>query len=185
VATSKQEAQWVLRAQCDDREALEFLLHEVQPRLFRYVRCLVGVNDAEDVLQDALILICRNLAALHAPELFRPWMYRIANREAFRHLKKQKRRPDREQEGLVPLEELAIAPVAPSNELLDHLLDSESVTPTSRAVLALHFQQELSLPEVAAILEIPLGTVKSRLASGLAVLRKQFTEKGNFNARRS
>jgi RNA polymerase sigma-70 factor, ECF subfamily len=185
VATSKQEAQWVLRAQCDDREALESLLRDVHARLFRYVRSLVGPNDAEDVLEDVLVLICRNLASLHTPELFRPWIYRIATREAFRHLKRKNRRPDREQEGLVPLEELAMSPVAPSTELLENLLDSDRLTPASRAVLALHFQQELSLPEVAAILEIPLGTVKSRLAGGLAVLRKQFTEKGKFNARRS
>jgi RNA polymerase sigma-70 factor, ECF subfamily len=185
VATSKQEAQWVLRAQCADREALESLLREVQARLLSYVRGLVGANDAEDVLQDVLILICRNLASLHTPELFRPWVYRIATREAFRYLKKQERRPDREQEGPVPLEELAVSAVAPSAELLESLLDSDRLTPTSRAVLALHFQQELSLQEVAAILEIPLGTVKSRLASGLAALRQQFTEKGKFNARRS
>lgn len=146
MAASKQEAQWVLRAQCDDR---------------------------------------RNLASLHTPELFRPWIYRIASREAFRHLKKQKRRPDREPEKLVPLEELAISPVAPSTELLESLLDADTVTPASRAVRALHFEQELPFPEVAAVLEIPLGTVKSRLAAGLAALRKEFTEKGNFNARRS
>jgi DNA-directed RNA polymerase specialized sigma24 family protein len=40
-------------------------------------------------------------------------------------------------------------------------------------VLLLHFQEELSLPEVAAILDIPLGTAKSRLAYGLAAIRKQ------------
>jgi DNA-directed RNA polymerase specialized sigma24 family protein len=50
---------------------------------------------------------------LHTPELFRPWIYRIASREAFRHLKKQKRRPDRVQDEPVPLEELAISAVAP------------------------------------------------------------------------
>jgi RNA polymerase sigma-70 factor, ECF subfamily len=48
-----------------------------------------------------------------------------------------------------------------------------SVSPASRAVLALHFQEELPLKEVAAILEIPLGTVKSRLAYGLSAIRKQ------------
>lgn len=185
MATSRQEAQWVLRAQCDDREALESLLREIQPRLYRYVRSLVPANEAEDVLQDVLLLICRNVASLHTPELFRPWIYRIASREAFRHLKKEKRRPDREQEGTVPLEELALSAVPPSTELLESLLDADTVTPACRAVLALHFEQELSLPEVAAVLEIPLGTVKSRLASGLAALRKQFTEKGKFNVRRS
>jgi len=185
VATSKQEAQWVLRAQCDDREALEFLLRGVQPQLHRYVRSLVGQDDADDVLQNVLILICRKLEFLHTPELFQPWIYRIASREAFHHLKKQRLRPDRVPDDLVPLEELAISPVAPSTEMLDSLLASDTVTPAGRAVLALHFRQELSLQEVAAVLEIPLGTVKSRLAGGLAALRKHLATKGEFNDRRS
>jgi RNA polymerase sigma-70 factor, ECF subfamily len=46
------------------------------------------------------------------------------------------------------------------------------VSPASRAVLVLHFQEGLSLPEVAAALELPLGTVKSRLGYGLSLLRK-------------
>jgi len=185
VATSKQEAQWVLRAQCNDREALESLLRSAQPRLRRYVRSLAGEEDADDILQNVLILICRKLASLHTPELFRPWIYRIASREAFRHLKKRNRRPDRAQDELLPLEELATPAVAPSTELLESLLDADTMTPACRAFLALHFQQELPLQEVAAVLEIPLGTVKSRLASGLAALRKQLAAKGEFNARRS
>jgi RNA polymerase sigma-70 factor (ECF subfamily) len=47
-----------------------------------------------------------------------------------------------------------------------------------RAVLVLHFQEEMSLAEVAAILELPLGTVKSRLAYGLAALRRELGKKG-------
>lgn len=58
----------------------------------------------------------------------------------------------------------------PSNELLQELLTSDALSPASRAVLVLHFQEELSLAEVAAILEIPLGTVKSRQAFGLTAL---------------
>jgi RNA polymerase sigma-70 factor (ECF subfamily) len=49
----------------------------------------------------------------------------------------------------------------------------EAISPASRAVLFLHFKEEMSLPAVAAILEIPLGTVKSRLSYGLTALRKQ------------
>jgi hypothetical protein len=51
VNTSKQEALWVLRAQCDDREALELLLRSVQPSLHRYLCGLAGRNDADDLLQ--------------------------------------------------------------------------------------------------------------------------------------
>jgi len=78
-----QEAQWVLRAQAGDRQAIEALLRSVQPMLARYVRAVVGAADAEDVTQDVMVLIYRKLWTLTAPDLFRPWAYRIASRAAF------------------------------------------------------------------------------------------------------
>jgi RNA polymerase sigma-70 factor, ECF subfamily len=91
--TSRQEAQWVLRAQVGDREAIEALLGAVQPMLTRYVRAIVGAADAEDVTQDVLVLIYRKLWMLTTPDLLRPWMYRIASRAAFHYLQKRRRWP--------------------------------------------------------------------------------------------
>jgi DNA-directed RNA polymerase specialized sigma24 family protein len=48
-----------LRAQCDDRDALELLLRCVQPSLRRYVAGLIGAADADDVVQDVLIQVSR------------------------------------------------------------------------------------------------------------------------------
>jgi RNA polymerase sigma-70 factor (ECF subfamily) len=174
VATSTQEAQWVLRAQCDDREALELLLRSVQPLLRRYLRGLVGPSRADDVLQEVLMTVYRKLRWLHTPELFRPWAYRIASRLAFRHLRREKHWPERVADEFV-LEELPASEAHLPAELLQELLNKEGISPGSRAALALHFQEELTLPEVAAVLEIPLGTVKSRLAYGLKAIRKQLS----------
>jgi len=172
VRTSVQEALWVLRAQCDDREALELLLRSVRPALHRYLSGLVGPADADDILQDVLVRAYRRLAWLERPELFRPWVFRIASRAGFRHLKKERRWRTRERDD-APLDEIP-APELPTRDgLLDALRHMDGISPASRAVLVLHFQEELSLPDVAAILELPLGTVKSRLAYGLTALRKQ------------
>ncbi len=70
--TTNQEAMWVLRAQCDDREALELLLRSIQPAVHRYLCGLVGPADAEDVVQEVLVRVYRRLAWLEAPGLFRP-----------------------------------------------------------------------------------------------------------------
>jgi DNA-directed RNA polymerase specialized sigma24 family protein len=61
--------------------------------------------------------------------------------------------------------------------LIRALLDSDLLSPASRAVMVLHFQEGLTLPEVAAVLEIPLGTAKSRLAYGLASVRRHMSVK--------
>jgi RNA polymerase sigma-70 factor, ECF subfamily len=170
VTASKREMQWVLRAQCQDREALECLLRSVQAPLHSYLRSVAGPAHADDVLQDVLILICRKLDCLRAPELFRPWAYRVASREAFRRLRKERFQDERMCSDPAVLEELA-APAPPPAEALEALLQAKAVPPASRAVLALHFEQGLTLPEAAAVLGIPLGTVKSRLAAGLDALR--------------
>ena len=90
MVTSTQEMQWVLRAQCNDREALEALLRSVQPSLRRYLSGLAGATDADDLLQDALVIVVRKLGMLEDPKLFRPWSFRIASREAFRHIRKRR-----------------------------------------------------------------------------------------------
>src|SRR5438067_321049 len=79
MVTSRQEMQWVLRAQCQDREALEDLLRSVQPSLRRYLSGLAGSSDADDLLQDVLVIIVRKLGMLDEPKLFRPWSFRIAS----------------------------------------------------------------------------------------------------------
>jgi RNA polymerase sigma-70 factor (ECF subfamily) len=170
LATPTQEAQWVLRAQCDDREALELLLRSVQPPLRRYVSGLVGADDADDILQDVLLLISRKLYWLERPELFRAWAFRIASRAAFRHLKKRRRWSDATVDESA-LDQLAAPDSAAPDDRLLTLLDSPALSPASRAVLVLHFREEMPLADVAAVLEIPLGTVKSRLAFGLKRLR--------------
>jgi RNA polymerase sigma-70 factor (ECF subfamily) len=169
--------QWVLRAQCNDREALEALLRSVQPMLRRYLSGLAGATDADDLLQDVLVLLVRKLGMLDDPKLFRPWSFRIASREAFRHIRKR-RLWDGRHEADAELDDLAMAETLPSGDLLRELLAIDTISPASRAVLILHFEEELSLPEVAAILDIPLGTAKSRLGYGLNSIRKHLKASG-------
>lgn len=171
--TSKEELQWVLRAQCDDREALEALLRSSQMRLRPYLCGLVGAQQADDVLQEVLIVICQNVRGLRVPELFWAWVLRIASRLAFRHLQ-QKKHWHEEALDSAAIEQLPAITPQQSEMVLENLLQSNAVPPASKAVLALHFGQELSLAEVAVALDIPVGTVKSRLAAGLAALRGHF-----------
>jgi RNA polymerase sigma-70 factor (ECF subfamily) len=178
----KQEAWWVLRAQSGDWAALEHLLEAIQEPLYRYIFRLVGERAlAEDILQEVFIRIYRKLRWLKEPELFRPWAYRIASREAFKQLKRERRLLEQVSDEST-LE--AIPTEVPEEnfgaELIEHLPALIArVSPASRAVLILHYLQEMPLAEVAAVLGLALGTVKSRLAYGLSVLRREINEQGN------
>jgi RNA polymerase sigma-70 factor, ECF subfamily len=163
----------VLLAQAGDRTALEQLLRDAYAPLRRYVTNLAGTPLADDILQETSLQIFRKLRYLREPAAFRPWMFRIASRIAFSHLKHVRRWHALDE---VPPEQLATFDPhlgEPPDQAFFSLLDQ--VSPASRAVLLLRYQHDLSLEEVAAILEIPIGTAKSRLHYGVTTLRKYLT----------
>ena len=160
----------VLLAQAGDRAALEQLLRDIHAPLRRYISGLVGSDFADDVLQETALQIFRKLPFLREPGVFRPWTYRIASRIAFPQLKRARR--------WEPLDATEPETLTALNSNLGELPDEaflallDLVSPASRAVLLLRYQQDLSLEETAAVLEIPIGTAKSRLHYGVATLRK-------------
>jgi RNA polymerase sigma-70 factor (ECF subfamily) len=175
----EREAFLVLRAQSGDRGALDALLASVQEPLYRYLLSVVRERHlAEDALQETFVRVYRKLGWLREPELFRPWAYRIATREAFRQLKRERRWTEQVRD-----EDTLKAVAAPppreefAHELSARLRDSVAgLSPASRAVIVLYYLHEMSLEETAAVLDVPLGTVKSRLAYGLESLRRQLRE---------
>ncbi|MEO8347706.1 MAG: RNA polymerase sigma factor [Acidobacteriota bacterium] len=168
----RDEAAAVLLAQSGDREALDLLLRRIEKPLYAYVSRLTGdPESAKDVLQETFVRICRKIGWLHAPELFRPWAFRIASREAFRMLGRERRR----REVSIPEPALAAPPAAEEPGWpvsLDLPTVLHGVSPASRAVLLLHYVHEMKLEDVSDVLAIPLGTTKSRLAYGLRCLRR-------------
>jgi RNA polymerase sigma-70 factor (ECF subfamily) len=163
----------VLLAQTGDRAALEQLLRDIHAPLRRYITRLVGTALADDILQETALQIFRKLPFLREPAVFRPWTFRIASRIAFAQLKRAR--------GWEPLDAAPPERLTtlnpnlgePPDEAFLTLLDH--VSPASRAVLLLYYQHDLSLEETAAILEIPIGTAKSRLHYGVCTLRKHIT----------
>ena len=176
MTVSKQAIFLILRAQSGDREAFDELLKSIQTALFRYIFRLVGEYGlAEDVTHEVFLIIYRKIRWLENPQLFLVWTYRIASREAFRQLKKERHWTEqiRDEEVLEKISDREPAEIY-EPELIEKLPTLISnVSPASRAVLILHYLDEMSLSEVAEILDISTGTVKSRLAYGLASLRKE------------
>ena len=171
--TGHREVAWlVLRAQAGDRAALEKLLWHAQELLRPYVRAMVrDADEASDVLQEVLILVYRKLNSLREPRVFAAWARRVAAREVFRWART--RRPT--ESFLDELPEAADEEHDPvvSDDLrarLPALL--EKISPASRAVIVMHYLEGLSIEETAAVLDIPAGTAKSRLAYGLRALRR-------------
>jgi RNA polymerase sigma-70 factor (ECF subfamily) len=169
----------VALAQNGDREALEMLLRRIYRPLRSYVASMASGADVDDLLQEVALSVVQHLHHLRHPAAFRAWTFRIATRQVFRHLKRASRLELRRADLSLALS--APAP-EPAPEALEPVLLAliDQVSPASRAVLLLHYQQHLSLEETAGVLDIPLGTVKSRLAYGIAILRELIQEKGRL-----
>jgi RNA polymerase sigma-70 factor (ECF subfamily) len=172
---TREQFWWVLRAQSGDLEAFELLLKFIQPSLLRYIQNLVQNRAlAEEIVQETLLLIYKKLRWLEDPQLFQAWVYRIASRESWKQLKKEKKHLGEQ----VP--EIMVEP--PKDEVSPELLKLlpelvSQVSPASRAVLVLHYLEEMKLSEISEILEVRPGTVKSRLAYGLAKLRENLQKR--------
>ena len=178
-AGQRQLAWLVLRAQAGDRPALEELLRHTQRLLAPYVRAMVRDADrASHVMQEVLLIVYRKLDQLREPRVFASWARRIATREVIRASRQQRGRevyldevPDIVAEtGEDPaLEEI--------RELLPGLL--HRISPASRSVIVLHYMEGLTIEETAAILDISIGTAKSRLSYGLRALREALRGSGS------
>jgi RNA polymerase sigma-70 factor (ECF subfamily) len=176
MTTEKDETLLVILAQRGDIAAFEQLLRRTYKPLLKYVTTMVGESTADDVLQEVSFRTFRQIGRLREPSVYRPWVFRIATRISYAYLKSQKRW--RELENNPDLIRSTPTVTLPEQAEFDHdflaLLDW--VSPASRAVLLLHYQQQLSLEETAAILDIPLGTAKSRLSYGISTIRNFLKE---------
>lgn len=155
----------VLRCQEGRREAFEKLVARWQKRLWHHAFRLVGREDAAwDVLQDAWVAVTRSIRALADPRSFRRWAYTIVTRSAADWQRRNhKHESGRERDGDavrdVPAGEAEgdAGPVDLVREGLSRLSGER------RALLSLRYFEDFDLWEIAEILGVPEGTVKSRL----------------------
>ena len=157
------------------RREFERRLEECGTLAFRVaLGVLRNAADAEDVAQEALLRAYRRFARLRDPSRFRAWLVRITFRLALDHVRSVRRREQRETVWAVDVPRPNAEDIATSNEFGRRLHEAmESLPKKSRLVLVLANMDGHSLDEVTAMLQLPLGTVKSRLHSA----RKQLAEK--------
>ena len=157
----------VLRCQDGDAQAVAELVERWQARFVGHACRLMGQPEAaRDAVQEAWVAIVRGLGGLDDPARFAPWAYRIVRNKSVDWVRKQgrRRRVSRELEDLQRHEE-ELASSQPADDI-DHgrLVAALHNLPRDRqALLALYYQDGFTVVEIADILEIPSGTVKSRL----------------------
>lgn len=188
----------VLQFQGGDHEAFNALIHRYEKELYGYLRRYTGdASLAEDVFQNTFLQIFTKIGSYEPGRPLRPWLYTIATNQAIDAM----RRAGRHQ--AISLDQNRDTDADGSVQNLITLLESQGPTPLHliqveerrewirntvaklpdflQQVVILAYYQNLKYREIAEVLSIPVGTVKSRLHSALTKLQEQWQESLSYH----
>ncbi len=158
-----------------DKNAFDALYETYKDILLRMAYLVSGNReDAEDIVQETFVKCYLHIGELKKEEGFRPWLFQILYRTAYRHVKKRGRE--------IPGEDIGMQAMATDEVTsLDQIVKSETekiiidavrqLDMKHRAVIVMYYYNELSAKEIAKVLGCSQGTVKSRLHNGRKKLK--------------
>lgn len=157
---------WLVRsAQTGDAKAFDHLIKRWQPKLVAYSRSqLQDLKLAKEATQDTLLYVSQSLSTLRDAQAFPKWVYQILHRrcaDQIRHLQR-KRRYEGESNTYEPVH---------NGETLDLQRAIQRLEPNFADVIRLFYFEGFSAKEMAEILDVPSGTVKSRLFTARKILK--------------
>ncbi len=188
---SEEDARILRGLQAGIEEAYEELIERYEQQLYGMIYRLLGNQmDAADVVQEIFLKVFRTINSFREQSSLRTWIYRIAINEAHnhrrwfvRHCRCEVSMDDERAGGQCPLECAA----DPGRSPYEQALESENrtlieraltrVSPVFRTAVVLRDIQNLSYEEIAEILQISLGTVKSRILRGREALRRELAQR--------
>jgi len=151
----------VLRSQNGERDAFETLVRRWSPRLLRYCQRRTGNTEAAgEAMQTIWLRAVQGLRKLDDPARFPAWLFTIAARTCADHVRGQVRQRTLDEK----IGEMPPINDEPTNDVsLDLATAIRSLPEDKRRILVLHYQEGHSVQEIARLMNIPAGTVKSRL----------------------
>jgi RNA polymerase sigma-70 factor (ECF subfamily) len=167
----------VARCQLGEPRGFDELVARWHEPLWRYVLGLTGdPAAAEEVLQEGWLRILRGIGRLREPARLRPWLYSIVRRTFADRLRVRYAESNVEPLEAEPADDPPPALGWEESEGLHRAL--AALPPPDRETVVLFYLRELDLGEVAEVLGIPAGTVKSRLHRGRRLLREALADQG-------
>ena len=176
------EKDLIRRAAQGDAEAFRQLVETYQTPAYRLAARMCGPDSAEDVTQEAFLAAWRALPEFRGDCRFSTWLYRLVSNAAIDCLRREKKYRD-----TGDVDDLELPDGGPSPQEQAEQSDTrtavrralDGLSPEHRQVLLLRFMQELDYGEIAQVLDVSEGTVKSRINRAKAKLREVLAA-GNF-----
>ena len=186
------ESELVARAKAGDQDAFEQLVRDNEKRIYNLALRMVGdPEDALDLSQEAFLNAWKGLATFQGNSSFSTWLYRLASNACLDFLRARKRRHEAVGASLSLDDTDAAPPLSDDHFRPDIQLERrereaalrralDALPPHHRQVLVLRELSGLSYQELSDVLQLDMGTVKSRLTRARVSLRKILREDGNF-----
>lgn len=159
-----------------DRDALEILLERHVDRVHAICRRVLGnPDDALDATQEALVAVARAIGRFETRAAFTTWLYRVATNAAIDELRRRNRRavPD---DGLVERADRLGSDAPTEPDAVAARLDVDAaltrIPEEFRVAVVLRDLADLDYAQIAEVLDVPAGTVRSRIARGRAALAR-------------
>ena len=163
----------VLKCQEKNIEAFEKLVARWQKPLWRYAYQLIGSEDAAwDIVQEAWVAIVKGISRLQDAASFPCWAYKIVSNKGIDWIRKKKKRQKLSGDLLLEAQNQKQNRHAGKNEYGSLQAALEHLPGDRRALLSLYYVDGFNINEIAEILDIPEGTVKSRLYHARKELRQ-------------
>mgnify|MGYP004603908375 FL=1 len=177
-----EEKDLICRAARGDAEAFRQLVEAYQTPAYRLAARMCGPDSAEDVTQEAFLAAWRALPEFRGDCRFSTWLYRLVSNAAIDCLRREKKHRD-----TGDVDDLELPDGGPSLQEQAERSDTrdavrralDRLSPEHRQVLLLRFMQELDYGEIAQVLDVSEGTVKSRINRAKSKLREMLAA-GNF-----
>ncbi len=176
-----EDARLVSRICCGDLDAFEALYHKYKRQLYQTALAITGDHGAaEEILQDCFVRAYAAMGRVDTSVSLSPWLHRIAINLSYNWTNRHRQWPlalDAWVDRLIAGPSTSPEHIAEGSELRQIVWKTvASLGFKHRAVIVLFYLQGFSLPEIAYILDCPVGTVKSRLHYACKALRKKLSE---------
>ena len=185
-----QETRWVQAARKGDQDAFAALVHQYEKRVYALaIRMCGNPDDAAEAAQEAFLSAWQGLPFFRGDASFSTWLYRLTANACVDLLRREGRHrsaagPSLNDEELnLDVPDAAPTPQeAAERRALREEIEAglSALSPEHRQVLVLREMHQLSYEEIASVLQLDLGTVKSRISRGRKQLRNFLLRRGNF-----
>ena len=174
----------ISRARGGDREAFGALVEQYRDNVYRLAYRMCGnAYDADEAAQEAFVAAWRALPNFRGDAKFSTWLYRLTTNAAIDVMRREKRHQTVGDGEMVDLADDADSP----QETVERTEQQEAVqkalstlSEEYREVLLLRYMEELDYAEIAEVLQLPSGTVKSRINRAKAALKAALLKSGNI-----